>query len=473
MIEDRLEQANKDAFRKRLRFLFVLAPILAALAAFLIFAERAANQTQTEPQRSESLPAETATPPDPLAREAFKNALKIFEEQIEPAVLSDDFRAWDEAAQSRISALKDEAISLFGTGEYAKATARLGDGSRRAEQSLAAREESFDLSFATAAQALAEDEHETAAFHIDQALRLKPDAADALRLKKEIAALPEILSWLRKAKAANAQNDPDTEYAALRKALDLDPARHVLRASVEALEIQINERVFAGHIREGLEAVAQRSLGEAKKRLASARALYPAKEEVALLTRKVGDLAQELEIERLVSVARVAAARDDWALALDAYGKAARIAPLGPPDTDGIAQARLIVELGARIDGHLQSPDRLTAAGVAKDASDNLARAQKLLPYSASLRTRAHQLAGLVDLYSRLVPVKVLSDGKTNISVRRVGIVGVTTEKTIELKPGDYILEGTRAGYRSKLVRINVPPGAINFQVEIRCDEQI
>lgn len=304
-------------------------------------------------------------------------------------------------------------------------------------------------------------------------MRLKPDAADALRLKKEIAALPEILSWLRKAKAANAQNDPDTEYAALRKALDLDPARHVLRASVEALEIQINERMFAGHIHEGLEAVAQRSLGEAKKRLASARALYPAKEEVALLTRKVGDLAQELEIERLVSVARVAAVRDDWALALDAYGKAARIAPLGPPDTDGIAQARLIVELGARIDRHLQSPDRLTAAGVARDASDNLARAQKLLPYSASLRTRAHQLAGLVDIYSRLVPVKILSDGKTNISVRRVGIVGVITEKTIKLKPGDYILEGTRAGYRSKLVRINVPPGAISFQVEIRCDEQI
>ena len=67
----------------------------------------------------------------------------------------------------------------------------------------------------------------------------------------------------------------------------------------------------------------------------------------------------------------------------------------------------------------------------------------------------------------------VRSDGKTEISVRRVGIVGKTLEKVINLRPGDYTFEGKRAGYKSKLVKLTVPFNGTGLDIKIICDEQI
>ena len=65
------------------------------------------------------------------------------------------------------------------------------------------------------------------------------------------------------------------------------------------------------------------------------------------------------------------------------------------------------------------------------------------------------------------------SDGKTDITVRRIGIVGKTLEKVIKLRPGDYTFEGTRTGYKSKLINISVPVDGEGIEIRIICDEQI
>ena len=67
--------------------------------------------------------------------------------------------------------------------------------------------------------------------------------------------------------------------------------------------------------------------------------------------------------------------------------------------------------------------------------------------------------------------ITVISDGLTEISVRRVGQVGRHERATIELTPGRYELEGRRPGYRSKLVALDVNFGIERMQVEVVCDE--
>ena len=79
----------------------------------------------------------------------------------------------------------------------------------------------------------------------------------------------------------------------------------------------------------------------------------------------------------------------------------------------------------------------------------------------------------LLKAYSTKVQVKVVSNGVTNISVRGVGKVGLTNEKTIDLKPGKYMFEGKRTGYRSKLIQVEVLPNAESIVVEILSDERI
>ena len=46
------------------------------------------------------------------------------------------------------------------------------------------------------------------------------------------------------------------------------------------------------------------------------------------------------------------------------------------------------------------------------------------------------------------IPVTLVSDGMTDVTVFRVGGLGSFAEHRLELLPGDYVVAGTREGYR-------------------------
>ena len=52
-------------------------------------------------------------------------------------------------------------------------------------------------------------------------------------------------------------------------------------------------------------------------------------------------------------------------------------------------------------------------------------------------------------------------------------MIGRTRARTIELRPGEYVFEGKREGYRSKLVEVVVQANAgAPVEVRIVCDER-
>jgi len=59
------------------------------------------------------------------------------------------------------------------------------------------------------------------------------------------------------------------------------------------------------------------------------------------------------------------------------------------------------------------------------------------------------------------------------VLVRGIGKVGVISQKTIKLKPGNYTFEGTRNGFKSKLLQVLIPHDQNNYSVRIICDEPI
>ena len=79
----------------------------------------------------------------------------------------------------------------------------------------------------------------------------------------------------------------------------------------------------------------------------------------------------------------------------------------------------------------------------------------------------------LIATFNRLIPVTVMSDNMTDIRVRGIGNLGVILHKTIQLKPGNYFFEGTRKGFKSKLLRVLIPYDQNNYSVSIICDESI
>ena len=71
------------------------------------------------------------------------------------------------------------------------------------------------------------------------------------------------------------------------------------------------------------------------------------------------------------------------------------------------------------------------------------------------------------------VPVQFESDNETNVVIFKVGALGIFTSRTIELRPGPYIVVGTRNGYRDVRRNIRVDASGNMPPVVVRCEEPI
>lgn len=71
------------------------------------------------------------------------------------------------------------------------------------------------------------------------------------------------------------------------------------------------------------------------------------------------------------------------------------------------------------------------------------------------------------------VAVTLRSDGKTDVTVFRVGGLGRFAQHQLELLPGDYVAVGTRDGYRDVRVSFAVRPGAAPAPVTVQCGQAI
>ncbi len=508
MLQNKLQEASREASRKRLHSMLAVGAVALVLGLGLVVAtqyyeigELRRGQSDTppvaevpaspeppappaqrlsaaplpEPDRPETVQAPNGSSPpfNAADRDAFKAALRRFEVETEPQIRAQNFADWRSEKQKDILFLKEAAVSAFATGDYGEAVAQLQKAQDLAQHELDAFEAAFEEAFGAARKSRETDDYETAQAHIDAALRLNPGSEEAQVLADDIAQLPKVLEWLRAAEIARAENNRKAELENLSEVLKRDPARPGIAERASLLAKEIKERAFAGHIQIGMAEVEAQQLEAAEGQLAAARKLYPKRAETGLLSARVDELKSNLETKRLLELAQQAIAADDWLKAQDLFEKAQQIQPRNQQVQDGLTRARDIISMGQQISNHLNAPERLSSDNVASGARHLLAKAGPLSNSSPSLDARVKALADLLASYAIKVPVRVISDAQTAVSVRGVGRVGAIREKVIELKPGAYTFEGKRNGYKSKLLRVQIPPGNKQVTVSIICDEPI
>ena len=492
MLQEKLEQESRAAGRRRMQLVIALATSVAVLCLAyggIVLLRPSEAVDVTHAPRAADPAAETVAPPvvpevarpapaadaaaHEAAREQFKADLAAFQSTLEPAVIHEDFAQWDAAAQRRILDRRDLAIARFSEGDYPAAVRELATARAAAEQVLAARETAFNEAFAAAAAAFGADGFDAASLAIDRALTIRPDSAPAAALKQRIAALPALLAKIEDAAVARVENNLEAERGHLEAALAIDPGRSALKPRLAEVQRLLREARFSGHIVAGLKHVEVRAVALAQRSLDAARAVYPDRAEVDVLDEKIAGLEIELLIERLTAAARTAARDDDWATAEQAYVQLRRLAPADRDITAGLERAQTINRLRARAARHLGTPGRLASEAVASEAGSIVEAVAPLRDQSPRLAAQADALAGLIAAYAVKVPVRIVSDGETNITVRGVGIVGKVKDRTIELRPGSYTFEGIREGFQAVLMRIDIPPGQADLVLEIVPDERI
>lgn len=427
---------------------------------------------QAAPTSSDAPDNEVATE-NPADREAFKSALSAFDQDIRPAIETDGFTAWDNAASIEILAKRDEAMSAFSVGEYASALIKVGAAADQSKKKITAFEDAYNKAFQDADIAYQAEDVALAELNITEALRLKPDATAATELKTQIDRLPKVLSLIKESVTARIENDLQREAILLREIIDLDLTREEQKARLATVNATISESRFSSYISRGMAGVEQRDLKTAETNHRKAESLYKSRDAVKLLSSQVASLKLELGAEELVKKGIAASTSDDWEKAATYFIGARKVLPDNKEALDGHMLASKIINLQKLTAKHLANPERLSNESVVASVEVMLEEAKVFSDFSTSLKVRSQELAAFVIVYSTPVPVQVVSDGVTQVSVRGVGQVGQTTGRTINLKPGTYSFEGKRPGYISTLIKVEIAPGAAGITVEVICDEPI
>ena len=228
---------------------------------------------------------------------------------------------------------------------------------------------------------------------------------------------------------------------------------------------------FDTAVSEGLAALDRGAPAQARAAFARAEALRPGTEVVkdGLFRSEAALRAEALDGHR--SRGQAAEAAEDWRAALREYEAALQLEPAVRFAAEGAARSSLRADASDRLDGYLRRPDRLAADEVAREAEIALDRASEIQAPGPKLRRQIEELRAHLGAAATAVTVRLLSDERTDVTVLRVGPLGRFREKALELRPGSYVVVGTRSGYRDARRTLVVAPGRSPEPLTVRCEE--
>jgi hypothetical protein len=224
---------------------------------------------------------------------------------------------------------------------------------------------------------------------------------------------------------------------------------------------------------EGLAALDRGELAAAESALRRAEAARPGTPVVADAMKRVeeGKKVEALSLHRARAAA--AEAREEWRGALAEYDAALKVDPQVAFAVKGRARSLPRAELDERLAGYLQRPERLSAEAVAREAESALDRAGDVAPAGPRLQQQRAALERLLGQARTAVDVRLVSDGRTEVVVLRVGALGAFREKSLRLRPGSYVVVGRRQGYRDTRKTFVVSAGSPAPPLDVRCQEEL
>lgn len=325
-----------------------------------------------------------------------------------------------------------------------------------AETAVVQEQNYYQLNLTIAKEAYAKKSVDTAKEAIERAATLRPDSNEVVYWRDQIEVLPKFLQAQQDAESARRSGDFQAEIDALERVADYSSDNNDALQRIAELKQLISDRTFTNTINRGMNALSDGNLEQAKRELTQARNQRPNSSQTAKLQKRIADTERQQEISRNLEAALKAWKNDDWNNTLKHYRRVLAIDPMFDEAVQGHDFATKIIGLQRKIDEFLSKPHRLSSANIAAAAKSVIDKASTYGVFSPKLKSSTESLARAIDEWRTPVPVRVLSDGKTNIGIRGVGKIGKTKERFIELLPGTYMFEGKREGYRSTLIELVV-----------------
>jgi len=266
--------------------------------------------------------------------------------------------------------------------------------------------------------------------------------------------------------AAGSLSSAQADY---QEALRLDPQSREARAGLQRVKSRMGEEEFRRWMAEGLAALNAGDAAAARTRLLKAGALRPEAAEVKEALAQAEGRLRSARIEALRQKASAGEQREDWADALAAYEEALALEPNLQFALQGKERSSALAGIERRMAFFVGQPEALGSDTQLDQAVRLLQDIQAAPPAGPRFAAEAEKLKALVQTAKTPVRITIESDHLTDVSVYRVGKLGRFGARDLNLRPGTYILLGSRDGYRDERLEFVVKPGPDPIRVTLIC----
>lgn len=480
----------------------LIAPIESAVAPKESPAPSASTETASVPAAAGTTAAAAAssTPPSPVAHRApaapaptpASTAPASGSATTSPVASERHLRVVQQGVENRLAMLEARGAGAWGGHDFAMAKSRVAEAvgardagnTRMAQERLAAAGRLLDSVESKAPQALIAQiaageaalgtgQQGVADQAFDLARRIDPNDRRASDGQRRAQSLNGVLPLLADAENAEVARDYARAAQDYSQALSLDPGNVKARAGQARANAAFGDDSYAKAVGAGFAALGAGRLDESHDDFVKARALKPNGAEASEGLRRVG---AALTARGFASIRQRAAgleAQERWDEAEQAYAAVLSADPSLAFAQQGKARASSRAELSGRLQQLIDRPDRLSSAGVRDEALSLLETAQAQTPSGPVLRSQIARLEILLPGYDKPVRLSLLSDNSTQVAISSIGSFGAFSRREIELKPGKYIVVGTRSGFRDVRREITVAPGQETQTIRVSCSEPI
>lgn len=388
--------------------------------------------------------------------------------------------------------LKSKNVQLWGMTDYQMALdlAHQGDAAYRQQNfsvalqqyadalaQLQTLEQGFEpyieATLATGNAALNTGDGNAARDAFTKILAIDPAHEHALSGKRRAESLPQVHALTVQGLQQQSAGNLAAAWDYFSQALAIDPLHAAAQTGRLETATRLNEQDFSNAMSQGYTELQRGNYRAALTAFERAAALRPnAPETKSGMAQARNHLAQD-QLGRELTRAGQLEQAEQWADAEQIY---AQILSRDDALIDArVAQIRTSARaaLDTRLQKTLADPLRLAGDADYQRAQRLLADARNIIAPGPRLQGQINTLARALELAAIPVSVWLRSDNHTAVVIFRIGDLGKFREKTISLKPGRYVAQGVRQGYRDVRVEFAITHDGAPAPIVIQCQEPI
>jgi tetratricopeptide (TPR) repeat protein len=309
--------------------------------------------------------------------------------------------------------------------------------------------------------------------NFERALLIKPDDSGALRGLARSKTLDDVLRRMAEASASESAGDLAAARRGFQAVLTVDGEWAPARASLARIDAALAANAFERDMARGLAALAAGRSAEARTAIDSALRAKPGDPGARSALEQLNGDERRGRIIGLQAEAERLAAAEQWSDAIARYEAVLAIDPTLVTAKSGLQQAEARATLHQKLERELARAERFNDDVIAGQARAVVAEASAVPAAGPVISGQVRRLNELLAAAAQPVAVQFESDNQTNVVIFKVGPLGIFANRTVELRPGPYVVVGTRDGYRDVRRTIRVEASGNMPPVVVRCEEPI